>query len=262
MATLAPPTHGRRHAATRRGRCLEHRPPSHGPPLAVTLAGFVTLALTFFLLGPFGTPAWGWGGPSDGLQDSLNNMPSVASALVFKGIGSALSNNAIYPDLVMGLPADDVMLMATISGLWNAAYAIGWAVGPLVGGGLYDLFLDNALCIGKAALPPTCPISGSPQPHPHHGNHSHHAHSPPPPPPLSPKGADCLCDWAPHNGFDGFSSVIVIISLTYAAVLAVAVLLDVRGGAPSVRTTQVEPLPTSPEALVNVAADTTGPALH
>lgn len=32
------------------------------------------------------------------------------------------------------------MLLATISGLWNAAYAFGWAVGPVVGGVLYQIF--------------------------------------------------------------------------------------------------------------------------
>ena len=78
--------------------------------------------------------------------------------------------------------------------------------------------------------------------------------------PLSPDAADCACEWRPKNGFDGFSSAIAVVSLVYAAVLAVAVLLDVRGGAKAGHTTQVEPLPASPEALVNVAADTAGPA--
>ena len=49
--------------------------------------------------------------------------------MVLKGFGSAFSNNAIFPDLVIGLPEDNAMLQATVSGLWNAAYAAGWALG-------------------------------------------------------------------------------------------------------------------------------------
>ena len=39
----------------------------------------------------------------------------------------------------MGIPDDDDVLQAIMSGLWNAAYSIGWALGPLLGGGLYEL---------------------------------------------------------------------------------------------------------------------------
>jgi len=58
--------------------------------------------------------------------------------MCLKGIGSAVSVNPVYPDLVVGIPEKDEMLIATISGLWNSAYAVGWAFGPLIGGALYD----------------------------------------------------------------------------------------------------------------------------
>ena len=38
----------------------------------------------------------------------------------------------------IGIDADDEALHATIAGWWNAAYAMGWALGPLLGGAMYD----------------------------------------------------------------------------------------------------------------------------
>ena len=105
---------------------------------SATAAGFAVLALTFTLLAPIGPEAWGLGG-ADGLRPSLNNVYVVVTAMLLKGVGSALSNNAVYPDLVAGHDPDDKMLQATISGLWNAAYAVGWAAGPFLGGLLYDV---------------------------------------------------------------------------------------------------------------------------
>ena len=77
----------------------------------ITLAGFVVLALTFYLLGPFGVDAWGGGGSADAMQLAMNTLPCASVSLGLKGVGSALSNVAIYPDLVLGLP-DDEMLQA------------------------------------------------------------------------------------------------------------------------------------------------------
>mmetsp|Transcript_1415 Transcript_1415/g.3011 ORF Transcript_1415/g.3011 Transcript_1415/m.3011 type:complete len:426 (-) Transcript_1415:663-1940(-) len=125
------------------GWVIDRFPDSARVYKGVTATGFVFLAFTFALLAPFGTAAWGWD-LLGGLQPTPNTMPCVALALVLKGIGSALSNNAIYPDLVMGLPAEDEMLQATMSGLWNAAYAAGWGIGPLIGGLLYDGFQEYA----------------------------------------------------------------------------------------------------------------------
>ena len=84
-------------------------------------------------------------------QPVLNTFPVMVLALGLKGIGSALSNNAIYPDLVLGQP-DNPVLHATITAWWNAAYAVGWAAGPLLGGVLTDAFLLNNVCIGDQAL--------------------------------------------------------------------------------------------------------------
>ena len=51
--------------------------------------------------------------------------------MIIKGIGSA-GNNSGYPDLVCD-NRDDAAYNATICGLWNASYAFGWAVGPVLG---------------------------------------------------------------------------------------------------------------------------------
>jgi MFS family permease len=42
--------------------------------------------------------------------------------------------------MVVGLDPDNEALHAAVSGLWNAAYALGWAAGPLLGGALYEDF--------------------------------------------------------------------------------------------------------------------------
>eukprot|EP00947_MAST-08B_sp_MAST-8B-sp1_P002560 g2560.t1 len=99
--------------------------------------GFVLLFLTFFLLGPFNLPFI-----PQGFETALNTVGAVAAAMVFKGIGSA-GNSAAYPDLMVDVPADNVALQGFMSGLWNCAYGVGWAAGPLIGGALYDIFHDN-----------------------------------------------------------------------------------------------------------------------
>mmetsp|Transcript_37540 Transcript_37540/g.72275 ORF Transcript_37540/g.72275 Transcript_37540/m.72275 type:complete len:502 (-) Transcript_37540:100-1605(-) len=90
--------------------------------------GFVTLMACFALLGPV---------QIKGLSSAFNNVPSGWIAMVLKGVGST-GNNACYPDLVIGVADKDEKMHATISGLWNAVYAIGWAVGPLIGGAMYQ----------------------------------------------------------------------------------------------------------------------------
>ena len=70
----------------------------------VTALGFVAFALTFELLAPIGLSAGRRRRRPDAAQAALNNLPTVAVAMVLKGVGSALSNNAVYPDLVLGLP--------------------------------------------------------------------------------------------------------------------------------------------------------------
>jgi len=94
-------------------------------------AGFFALFLGFALLGPMSLP-----GVAD--TTAFDNLFWVAFAMTLKGIGSAVSVNPVYPDLMVGISEDDAMASATISGLWNAAYSVGWAAGPLIGGVLYD----------------------------------------------------------------------------------------------------------------------------
>jgi len=72
-----------------------------------------------------------------GSKALFNNVPAVWIAMLLKGVGST-GNNAAYPDLIIGVSDDDVKMHETISGIWNATYAIGWALGPLFGGALYQ----------------------------------------------------------------------------------------------------------------------------
>ena len=59
----------------------------------------------------------------------------------------------------MGIHPDDDVLRATIAGWWNAVYAVGWALGPLMGGVLYGQWgfatfatSVSLLCLGFAVL--------------------------------------------------------------------------------------------------------------
>ena len=96
-------------------------------------AGLSVLAVAFALLGPIELPF--------GIKTNKLKRTGIAVvAMVFKGFGSA-GNNAGYPDLVLDIGADgSKSKQARIDGMWNAAYAMGWAAGPAVGGGLYDAF--------------------------------------------------------------------------------------------------------------------------
>eukprot|EP00935_MAST-01C_sp_MAST-1C-sp1_P002146 g2146.t1 len=94
----------------------------------VQAAGLLVLFLTFVILGPFKL-----GGFDAGSTLHLNTAPMVMVAMILKGLGSS-GNNAAYPDMVVGIPEEDELLQAAISGIWNAAYALGWAAGPLMGG--------------------------------------------------------------------------------------------------------------------------------
>ena len=128
----------------------------------IQAVGFVLLALCFALLGPLRLPE-SLGGAR--LEHTLNTPLCAIVALVIKGLGSS-ANNAAYPDMVIGIPDDDEELQAVMSGLWNAAYSIGWAAGPFVGGAMYDVLefdgfativaavsAGYALCLFAAILP-------------------------------------------------------------------------------------------------------------
>eukprot|EP01064_Diplonema_japonicum_P022351 TRINITY_DN3205_c0_g3_i1.p1 TRINITY_DN3205_c0_g3~~TRINITY_DN3205_c0_g3_i1.p1 ORF type:complete len:576 (+),score=67.35 TRINITY_DN3205_c0_g3_i1:48-1730(+) len=91
-------------------------------------AGLYVLGAAFILLGPLDMQAFGF------RSKFLENTPVAALAMVIKGVGSA-GNNAGYPDLVLDI-GDNASRQATIDGMWNAAYALGWALGPILGTGL------------------------------------------------------------------------------------------------------------------------------
>jgi MFS family permease len=140
------------------GWMVDRVPPSSRLYKATTAAGFVALAACFALLapladqtGPAGPASLAWLPPAE-----LNTMWAVVLAMGLKGVGSALSNNAVYVDIVLLLPTSDKMLLATVSGLWNAAYSLGWALGPLVGGALYESTQAAELCLGPDLLSERC----------------------------------------------------------------------------------------------------------
>ena len=97
-----------------------------------------SLFVCFALLGPFRL-----GNTLD--LKSLDGWFSVSVAMAFKGLGSALGAVA-YADLIIGIAQDDEVLQATVVSLNNAAYAVGWGVGPLIGGGLLDITDFSGYC--------------------------------------------------------------------------------------------------------------------
>eukprot|EP00040_Diaphanoeca_grandis_P008660 m.45990 g.45990 ORF g.45990 m.45990 type:complete len:615 (-) comp20112_c0_seq1:181-2025(-) len=102
----------------------------------IQAAGFFVLFAAFALLGPLQfAPIKA--NETTAIMDALDNAPVVWIAMLLKGIGSS-GNCAAYTDLVIGIPADAEEHQATLSGMWNAAYAIGWALGPFIGGWLYE----------------------------------------------------------------------------------------------------------------------------
>ncbi len=184
---------------------LVDRFPGDGSLFKLTTgSGFFALALSFALLAPLRVP-----GAFEVLVQPLGLASSFWGLVVgmgLKGLGSALSNNAVYPDLVIGFPSDDEATQATISALWNAAYALGWALGPLVGGWLYDFLAVDFLCTGND-LDLYC--TGDEE---------------------GERGNGCSCDWAPDNGFDGFGSVVAIACAAFGAVCCVAAVLRLPTG--------------------------------
>jgi hypothetical protein len=232
--------------ATPIGALVDKAPPSSRLYKAITAAGFLVLFLTFALMAPIGPAAFRalWSDPDmapDAFASSINTLPFTAAGVALKGLGSALSNVAIYPDLVLDLP-DDPVVQATITAWWNAAYAIGWAAGPLAGGGLFDVFTQNLLCVGAEALPPHCPAADHdalgfarstpfPEAVPLHAPISD-ASRLPRLPNSSSSNSTCYCDWKPANGFDGFASSTALVSLAYALVLALVGCCNVRNHKP------------------------------
>ena len=232
--------------ATPIGRLVDSATPSSRLYKFITATGFFVLFLSFFLLGPFRPSAFynfrHSKGVDDLFEDKLNNLPCTAIAIGIKGIGSALSNVAIYPDLVLNLP-DNPVLQATVTAWWNAAYAIGWAAGPILGGGLYDVFASNELCLGQYALPPYCPPASL------DGTTLTLTADVELPPlatipifrssyearvlartaaPAANQTSGCSCDWKPSNGFDGFASATAAVALIYTLALMLAVACNLR----------------------------------
>lgn len=228
--------------------CVVDRVPQLAPSAALrvykalTAIGFFALAAAFVLLAPLPLPLPP--GVGSGVAESFNTLPAVVGAMGLKGVGSALSAVAVYPDLVAHIPADDDLALATVSGLWNAAYSLGWALGPLVGGYLYEALSVVDLCVGAAARTERCVSmqmgldGGSII-----GNASDWELGTDEAPSVAP-GADevsmrCSCVWTAHNGFDGMSGIMAAASLAYGLLLLLASALGV-GGSPGRRSALVD----------------------
>ena len=178
----------------------------------ITAVGFGTLSLTFFLLGPFG--GLRAGGVS--LSGAFNTPELALFAMLMKGVGSALSTSAVYVDLGLGIGEHEDALQATMSSLWNAAYAFGWSLGPLLGGAIYSVADAHELCLsGSLGVAQTCRNSSAP-----------------PRSSALVDGERCECAWQPRNGFDGMSSVLTIICMAFVALLLLAAARNVRDYAP------------------------------
>ena len=235
---------------------------------AVTASGFAVLALSFAVLAP-ALPQTGPGAPplSALPPAELNSVSAVMVAMGLKGVGSALSNNAVYPDMVLLLPPDK-MTRASASGLWNAAYSLGWALGPLLGrlpsaarsappppaspqtavcgtgGLLYEASRTAHLCVGHDKA--SCDAGsgdadgasvGAGEVSPSRGSTA-----------LLPalsfvtrstlpalQAVACECEWAPHNGFDSMAMIVAAVSAVYGVMLLGACLLNVGALPPSAR---------------------------
>ena len=87
------------------------------------------------------------------ISNALETPAILWLAMLLKGVGSA-GNNAGYPDLAIGIADEDEGRQAALAGLWNAAYAVGWAAGPIVGGGLVQAceFSGFATVVSMASL--------------------------------------------------------------------------------------------------------------
>merc|ERR1712196_188624 len=121
--------------------------------------------------------------------------------MILKGVASAVSSIPAFPDLAIGLPEEAPLITASLSGLWNAAYALGWALGPVLGGVLVEALQVNWVCLGEEE----CSRCGT-----------------------GPE-FDCNTSWVSDNGFDGFATITALVSLFYAAVLALAAVCGVKG---------------------------------
>ena len=162
----------------------------------IQAAGFLALAISFGLLGPIWLPEnWDtdWseneieGGWLRGGWQRAAGISLVVFALVLKGIGSA-GSNAAFPDLLVSLdPASegDELAQDAVASAWNAVYTFGWAVGPLVGGLMYEVFASEAM-------------TGKVRPH------------------------DNMAAESAHFGFNGYADVICGVALLSSLVLSVA----------------------------------------
>lgn len=196
---------------------------------AITAVGFTALGLTFFVLAPFG----GLTESGVTLGAAFNAPGAALFAMAIKGLGSASSTSAVYLDLGLGIGESEEALQSTMSSLWNAAYALGWSLGPLVGGALYAATDANELCLGihSSCLNTSAPVSSA-----------------------IVGGVRCECEWKPMNGFDGLGSVLTLVCALYTAALLLAAACNVRdtapraGAQPSTGESGVQAAPKAPTA--------------
>ena len=149
--------------------------------------------------------------------------------MLLKGLGSALSNSAVFPDLVHGI--DDPPTAATLSGLWNAAYYAGSAAGPLIGG-LLTLPKGSARLCTSIEEQESCKVADQAV----EASQSTGGDTAPTVLFAYNPGwvnGQCSCQWKPHNGFDDFAMAVAGASAAFAVVVAVAIALNVRGPKPS-----------------------------
>jgi len=126
------------------GWIIDSLPADSDPHLAsrvlkvIQAVGMCLFSVAFLMLGPVDL-----GGGF--FPAMFNNEPCVWIAVILKGIASN-GMNAGYPDLIIGVDDSNGLVQATISALWNASYALGWALGPVTGGILVSFLSFNGYC--------------------------------------------------------------------------------------------------------------------
>eukprot|EP00937_MAST-01D_sp_MAST-1D-sp2_P007737 g7737.t1 len=116
------------------GRAIDAPRRKYTLPNPLMAGGLVVLALSFLLAGPV-----------RGLRSALDNYPVLVFATLLQGVGWALTVVPTLPAMMVYVPKNDELAASSTTGLWVSAYAVGSAIGPLLGAGLISADL-GVLC--------------------------------------------------------------------------------------------------------------------
>ena len=213
----------------------------------VTAFGYFVMGFGFLILAPMSAAALG--GSSTSTLAPADSAAVIYPAMILKSIGNVIAQLCVYPDLMLNVP-DDAFLEARVTATYSAMYSLGWAVGPLLGSGLYVGFASVELCLNEDALPPSCPNNSAADfcSSLEADEVSRNAPS-----------AACSCEWQPKNGFDGEATLVGLLGIGYALVLVVAAIFNVGVKLVAATTEDLtEPTAVRRASLTKVRADKGG----